>query len=104
VKYRVTILPRAEFDEAEFYEYLARHSATTAQRFVDKVNETLRRLCLHSTPGMPWTSENPKLAGLRWAKIRGFPKHLIFFRLGDERIEVVRILHGSRDIESLLEE
>jgi toxin ParE1/3/4 len=102
VTYRATILSKAEFDEAEIYAYLARQSAATAHRFVDKVDETLTALCEQSTPGMPWISESTKLERLRWAKVRGFPNHLIFFRLRGEWLDVVRILHAARDLESIL--
>jgi toxin ParE1/3/4 len=103
VKHRAAFFPRAEIDQAEIYDYLARQSLATARRFVDKVDETLQKLCSISTPGMPWLSENQRLAGLRWAKVRRFPNHLIFFRVADDLLSVTRILHGARDLESILE-
>jgi toxin ParE1/3/4 len=103
MKYRAAIRSRAEFDEAEIFEYLSRRSLATAQRFVDKVDETVQGLCSTTTPGMPWMSENPRLRGLRWTKVRGFPNHLLFFRVSDELIEIIRILHGARDIETILD-
>lgn len=35
-----------------------------------------------------------------------FPKHLVFYRpLPDERgVEIVRVLHGARDLEALMSE
>jgi hypothetical protein len=50
---RLVEAARNKFDEAEIYAYLARQSAATAHRFVDKVDETLKALCEQSTPGMP---------------------------------------------------
>ena len=102
MKLRATILTRAEFDEAEIYKYLAQYSAATAQRFVDSVDETLLKLRATAVPGMPWPTENPRLSGLRWTKVVGFSKHLMFFRIVEDTIEVVRILHGARDIEAIL--
>ena len=104
MKYRVIILSRAEFDEAEIYDYLAERSAAAAQRFIDKVDDTLQRISSTPTPGIAFHSENPKLAGLRWTKVRDFPKHLIFFRLSGDLIEVARILHGARDLATVLGE
>jgi toxin ParE1/3/4 len=103
VKYRATLSPRAELDEAEIYEYLAARSAVAAHRFIDQLAETLRRMCLIPTPGMPWISENPRVAGLRWTRVRGFRKYLVFFRVTGDVIEVCRILHGARDLDSLLD-
>jgi toxin ParE1/3/4 len=36
--------------------------------------------------------------------LRSFPvgKYLIFYRLIDEGLEIVRVLHGARNIENLL--
>jgi plasmid stabilization system protein ParE len=38
---------------------------------------------------------------VRMWRISGFPNHLIFYRPHQDRIEVVRVLHTKRDIESL---
>lgn len=40
----------------------------------------------------------------RWIRVTGFANHLIIYRFDDENIEVVRVLHGSRDLHSLSEE
>jgi toxin ParE1/3/4 len=37
-------------------------------------------------------------------RVRGFERYLIFYRPTDDGIDVVRVLHGSRDIESLFED
>lgn len=103
MNYRVTILPCAEFDEAEIYDYLAQRSAAIARRFLDKVDETLQKIRTTPTPGIGFHSANAKLLGLRWTKVRDFPNHLIFFKLSDDLIEVVRILHGARDIDAIFE-
>ena len=48
-------------------------------------------------------SPNPRLTGLRVWRIQGFPNHLIFYRPVDDGIEVIRVLHGARDIDRVLE-
>jgi toxin ParE1/3/4 len=48
-------------------------------------------------------SANPRLAGLRVSHIEGFPHHLIFDRPIDGGIEGIRVLHGARDIDRVLE-
>jgi toxin ParE1/3/4 len=104
VSHRLFILPRARLDEAEIYDYLADRSLAVAERFIDRVAETLAALCLRTTPGMRIITENAGLTNLRWTKVNDFPNHLIFFRLVSGRLEVVRILHGARDIEATLGE
>ena len=43
-------------------------------------------------------------AAIRFLEKKGFPKHLIFYRPIDHGIEVVRVLHGARDIEAVFED
>jgi toxin ParE1/3/4 len=104
VKYQVIVLPRAELDEAEIFDYLSQWSLAVAQRFVDRLQETLQATCSDVSPGMPFDSENPRLSGFRWIKVRDFSNHLIFFRVTADAIEVARILHGARDIETILDQ
>ncbi len=53
--------------------------------------------------GHRWSSADPRLADLRIWRIEGFEKHPIFYRPAADSIEVIRILHGARDIDSVLE-
>jgi len=34
--------------------------------------------------------------------VKGFEKYLIFYRAMDERVEILRVLHSSRDIDNML--
>ena len=56
-------------------------------------------------PGMGEQREstNPRLDGLRVWRIDGFPNHLIFYRPIEGGIEIIRVLHGARDIDAVLE-
>jgi toxin ParE1/3/4 len=37
-------------------------------------------------------------AGIRSWRVRGFP-HLIFYKPGADRVEIVRVIHGAMDLE-----
>jgi len=43
------------------------------------------------------------LSGLRSLPVQGFEKHLVFYRPPKEGIEVVRVLHGARDLDLLFD-
>jgi toxin ParE1/3/4 len=47
---------------------------------------------------------NPRFAGIRRWRIRSFEKYLIFYRPLEDGIEVVRVIHAARDIESIFED
>jgi toxin ParE1/3/4 len=53
--------------------------------------------------GTRWASDRPRLAELRFFPVTGFPNHLLFYRPLENGLELVRVLHGARDIASLLE-
>lgn len=102
MKPRVVILPLADRDLDEKAEYIARNRPVTARRFYDAADRAFERLA--NTPGLggPWESTNPNLAGLRVWPIPRFKNYLIFYRPIPDGIEVVRVLHGAQDIESIL--
>jgi toxin ParE1/3/4 len=84
-------------------EYLAEHaSLETALRFYDAANESFSFLARSPGVGVLRESANPAFAGVRIWRVSGFEKHLIFYRPNEDGIEVVRVLHGHRDIEAIL--
>jgi plasmid stabilization system protein ParE len=46
--------------------------------------------------------ENPELTELRVWSIKGFEHYLIFYLPIDDDIDVIRVLHASRDVENIL--
>ncbi len=101
---RYSVLPSADRDLDDQAAYLATHaSLETALRFYDAASSTFGKLSSTPNIGERWSSTNPRLAGLRVWRIEGFEKHLIFYRPQPDGIDVVRVIHESRDIESVLE-
>jgi toxin ParE1/3/4 len=42
------------------------------------------------------------LQEVRRMAIAGFPKHLVFYRVENDSVLILRIVHGARDLEKLL--
>lgn len=40
---------------------------------------------------------------MRQQAIKGFRRYLIFSRLIDSEVEILRVIHGARDIEDILD-
>jgi len=74
----------------------------TAERFLKAVEKTLAKLGASPGLGSPWDSPHPRLQGIRAWPVKGFPKHIIFFRPAENGIEVLHVLHGMRDLERML--
>ena len=100
------VLPRADadIDEAARY-YVEEASLDVALRFLDAVEEAYKFVCANPNAGSRGQYRSGKLEGIRRWPVPGFQSYLVFYRLTlmDERIEIIRVLHGARDIEALFE-
>jgi len=83
-------------------ETLQKQGAALALRFLDAAEETMKRLAAGPILGSRWESDDPALKDIRVWPIRGFKNHLIFYRVRKDGVEIVRVLHGSRDIAKAL--
>src|SRR5207253_2286674 len=100
---RVTKSAKARRDLREHFVYIGRDSLPAARRFLQAADKAMEKLARMPQMGSPWDSTNPALAGLRVWGIRKFENYLIFYRAVPEGIEVLRVLHGARDLDTLLE-
>jgi toxin ParE1/3/4 len=99
---RVVVSPAADRDLDEQADYLLNHaSLDVALRFLDAVAKTFDFLARHPGVGAARNSRNPRFVGIRVARVQGFEKHLIFYRPMADGLEIVRVLHGHRDIEEI---
>ena len=98
------VLPAADRDldvQAAYLETQA--SLETALRFYNAAASTFARISGMPGIGELWSSSNPRLASLRVWIIEGFENHLDFNRPVDDGIDIVRVLHGVRDMDRALE-
>jgi toxin ParE1/3/4 len=102
----IRIDPRAHQDTDEQLDYYMDTNPDAALRFHQAVQEAFREIAEMPGIGSPVALKNPRLAGLRRWPVTGFPKHFVFYidRAEDGLVEMLRVLHGSRDLESILEE
>ena len=94
--------PKARRDLAEIAAYIAFDNPSAADRFLIAAEDAFDKLA--RMPGMGALHEfsEPKLKDLRSWPITRFRNYLIFYRQTENAIEVVRVLHGARDIRRLL--
>jgi toxin ParE1/3/4 len=52
--------------------------------------------------GQQYESEDDDIVNVRKWAVKGFKQYLIFYRYDDEIIEILRIVHGIRDLTPLL--
>lgn len=99
------LLPVAKADLREIFLYLGRNSEPRAQKFAESAGQTFEQLIELPNIGSPRFFSHPQLHGLRQWPIQNFRDYLIFYRpfASANGLEVLRVLHASRDIQTHLE-
>ncbi len=92
---RYTKRPRAEADLLEIWLYIAQDSPRAADRLLDRIEAQCRLLADNPRLGRA----RPEIAPDARAWIVG--RYLILYRARDDGIEVVRVVHGAREIEPI---
>jgi toxin ParE1/3/4 len=93
----LVVLPAAlrDIDHQAAY-YRDQGSPETATRWLERTRRTFE-----------FVAANPALGatigpGLRAWRIERFKQHIVVYRTLEERIEVVRVLHGASDLDRLV--
>lgn len=102
MKHHILVRPAAERDVDEQAEYLALQAGVEmGLRFYQASEETFLLLAKRPGIGRTMAFRNRSLTGIRMFPLKGFPRHLVFYLPLQDGVEIVRLLHGSRDIGSL---
>ncbi len=94
---RAKFTPIAEADLGDIAYFIARDDPGRAASFVDEIIAHC-----HEVAVQPGIGRNRLELG---QGVRSIPhgQNIIFYRIADDGIEVVRVLHGARDIDALFE-
>lgn len=95
---RVVVKAAARRDLLRHASYIADRSPEAALRFLDCSRETFERLARFPSLGSRYRPIVPRLSGLRRFRVRSFADYLVFYRTSEGGIEVIRVIHGARDI------
>ena len=91
---RVTRRPQAEADILEIWDFIAEDSVAEADLWVDRLDAKFE---LWATQPMMGRPRDELAQGLRSLT---FGRYVVFFESMLDGIDVVRVLHGSRDLEA----
>jgi toxin ParE1/3/4 len=101
---KVSKRPQVIQDLIGLATYIAEDNLDASDLFLQAAEETFKQLGEIPQMGKFCQFSDHDLAGIRQQAIKGFRKYLIFYRLTDEGVEILRVIHGARDIEAILEE
>jgi toxin ParE1/3/4 len=90
--------PRALLDLAEIWSYVAEDSVRNANAFASRIDKTFRLLARRPGIGRARAELYPDLRSF----VVG--THVVFYLPLENGIDVIRVLHGARDIKAVFEE
>lgn len=95
---RFRVSKQAQIDLDGIWDFIAEDNPDAADRFIGRIFEKFPALA-----GFPELGRRCEQLA---AALRVFPvgNYLIFYRPFGGGVEIVRIIHGARDLESLLED
>ena len=89
---RIIRSPLARADVDEIAEYIAERNLEAALRWLDELDRQFKLLADFPGAGVARDEVVPGLRSLP------FGNYLIFYRAGGGGVEIVRVLHGARDL------
>jgi len=105
MSYRLIIKDRATQDLRQLANYiLVSGNADVAVKFLAAAEVTFAPLV--KAPGIGKVTQlvKSKLGEIRQWHIKDFKDYLIFYRIQDTTIEILRVFHGARDLADILSE
>jgi toxin ParE1/3/4 len=99
---RLIVCAQAEAEVDEIAATIARENLGAALRFYDRTEETFQRLSDWPQIGTRRRVASTSLRGLRSYPIRGYRNYLVFYLPIDDGVQIIAVVHGSRDIPSAL--
>ena len=95
-------LANRDIDDAIAY-YLSEDVEQAALGFIDALEQAYAHISRHPATGSPRYAHELNLPGLRFWPLANYP-HLVFYVERPEHIDVWRVLHGQRYIQTWMQE
>jgi toxin ParE1/3/4 len=93
---KIRRLPSAIRDLDDIWFHIALDDEAAATRLVDRITRSVARLGDYPLRGPPRPDIAPDAHSLTVGN------YLVLYRLGEDSVDIVRVLHGAREITGLL--
>jgi toxin ParE1/3/4 len=100
----VLTTPRAQDDIDEHAFYIAGDKLDAGLRFLDAIDHARNELARLPKIGSARRFDSPALSSLRVWPVPRFANWLIFYRIDEQTLTIVRVLHGASDLPAALDE
>ena len=95
--------PQAERDIEESFVFIGENDSDSGLDFLLAVEQTLEFLALHPFVGSVRSFKDTELQNVRLWRVKTYDKHLIFYLVTEQAIEIIRVIHAARDYTKFFE-
>lgn len=99
---RAVYFASARKDIVEIAHFIAADSVEVGHRFYEMVDRTVEEVRGFPSMGRLWRPRSARLGEVRFIPVRTFRQYLLFYRERANRVEVLRVMHGSRNLMRVL--
>ncbi|HYG74558.1 MAG TPA: type II toxin-antitoxin system RelE/ParE family toxin [Planctomycetota bacterium] len=96
------ILPRALQDLLDTADYIHDENPEAAHRFLTAARETCERLLEFPYLGKQCFFQSEQYADFRYLPVQDFRNWRIIYKVNQDVVEIVRVMHAARDVENRL--
>ena len=98
MSYEVRKKPQAERDIEECFVFIGEDNLDIAVRFLVAVEDSIEQIGRNPFIGKTCEFKDSQIKNLRMWKVKGFTNYQIFYKIEENIIEIIRVLHGARDL------
>lgn len=99
--YEIRKKPQAERDIEECFVYIGEDNLDITVHFLVAVEDTIEEIGRNPFIGKQREFKSSQLQNLRMWLVKNFSNYQIYYTIEAENIEIIRVLHGARDIEDI---
>lgn len=101
MNYEIRKKPQAERDIEECFVYIGEENLDTAVHFLVAVEDSIEEIGRNPFIGKQREFKSSQLTNLRMWLVKGFSNYQIYYTVEAETIEIIRVLHGARDVDDI---
>ncbi len=101
MNYELRKKPQAERDIEECFVYIGEDNLDIAVHFLVAVEDSIEQIGRNPLIGSARKFENARIENLRIWTVKNFTDYHIFYTVKENAIEIVRVIHGARDLPNI---
>ena len=104
MKYRLRRSPAARSDVLEIFLHIGADNPDAAERVVTAIEKSEGSLAANPGIGRRWEPSDPRMEGLRVYPVNPYRNYLILYRVVGREVHIYRVVHGSRELERIVDD